>query len=94
MKTIKSLLIALSVGTGGALLVGAKDGASDRPAHVDPARWIKFSDTAGLALTEELAATRQLAGHLYIRTEKGWRAVSVLNPATAQLLEERGTPRR
>ena len=94
MKTLKTLLIALLAGVGAALLVGAKDGANDRPAHIDPNRWIGFSDTAGLALTRELTATPQLAGQLYIRTEKGWRPVSLLNPATAQLLDESGAPRR
>lgn len=89
MKRLKTWLIVLSATAGAGLLIGAKDGAPDRPAHIEAERWVKFSDTAGLALTDELSATRQLSGHLYIRTEKGWRPVSVLNPATAQLLDER-----
>jgi hypothetical protein len=94
MKTQKSILVALVTLLAAGLLSGAKDVGNDRPAHVEAGRWIQISGTAGVALTDELAATRQLAGQLYVRTEKGWRVVSILNPAGGQLLDERITPRR
>jgi hypothetical protein len=93
MKTRKSLGWGIAAASAALLLVGAKDEASERPANVAASRWLKLSDTAGIVLTDELAATRQLAGSVYIRTENGWRPVSILNPAAGRLLNETA-PRR
>lgn len=95
MNAKKSLLPSLAGLAAAAFLLGAKDGSTtDRPTHVAAERWFRISDTAGIALTDELAATRQLAGSVYVRTEKGWRSVSILNPAAGQLLKEGASSRR
>jgi hypothetical protein len=94
MKTAKTVLLAFVALLAAAFFVGAKDATSDRPSEINAERWIKLSDTAGLVLTDELAKMGRLAAHLYVRTEKGWRAVSLLNPVTGQLLDEPGSPRR
>ena len=95
MNAKKSFIPSLAGLAAGAFLLGAKDGSpTDRPTHIAAERWFKLSDTAGIALTDELAATRQLSGSVYVRTEKGWRPVSILNPAAGQLLNERASSRR
>jgi hypothetical protein len=94
MKTPKTVLLAFVALLAAAFFIGAKDATSDRPSQINAERWIKLSHTAGLVLTDELAKTGRLAAHLYVRTDKDWRGISLLNPATGQLLDEPSSPRR
>ena len=88
MNTPRKILVALTVLVAAALFVGASDAPSDRPANVEAQRWVKLSDTAGIALTGDPTSTRLVSGHVYIRTGNAWRVVAIHNPARAELLGE------
>jgi len=94
MKTNKSLFLAVAAVIGATFFVGAKEGENDRPAGVDASQWIRISENAAIALTDEPAATRQLAGNFYVRTGKGWRVVSIVNPVAGQRLDDSAARRR
>ena len=88
MNTPKKILPGLAVLVAAALFVGANDAPADRPANVEASRWVKLSDTAGIALTGDPESSRSVSGQVYIRAGNTWRVVAIHNPARAELLGE------
>lgn len=78
MKKSHAGIVIAALALIAVLATAASAPSDDRPAGVDRARWIKISDTAGIAVDREIGRDR-ISGRFFAQRDHRWVEVVVEN---------------